>query len=725
MAFSEKNLQRFVEFPSLSALVYQAHFLVQELKRINDEEYPHEACVIRNVLLCFAEHIFDELEKISSSPNESESRSNENLVRACNLGRALHEIHSFIRYLRASSPHQSPPALQVALARLTDLHFPLSQENDPGGKPICLVRPQWKYNLTCVPLTLHLRRLIAPFELDPDGKLGIKSSREIIPALWKKRRSKLSGAEQDELSEHPPEQLAILSFAGLDTNDTLLYTLLAHELGHFVDFSSHPPLNLSRFLTRSAQITEKQVQDILEKTYNGQVNPAEAKRIWSDLVDKTFVCLRELLADLLATRMMGFSFFVAQAEFLKTLASWPGQIIESSGYPGIKFRLSVIFNHLIGDDFPDNIMTFLDKHRDNFPDESGPLIEYLNVWKERLQDPPIRSVENERESPDLSAQLDALVEDAVRHALSDLNKIAADTIAHKKCAHLTPKFFDRITRLRNELPPSCPQEEPNCFAEIMSSAWVYQILHGEQREAERQSIDEKFGEYNKTCRLVLKAIELIPDPTSTQSKADAMPERQQEEKVVERDLGKEHGVLSKSAIHHRIVNLSLDDPAHLAIVPLKPDSIQAASLDVHLGNWFVVARRTKLKAVELGKEAQEQLLFDVGREETFVPVGKTFLLHPGAFVLGATLEFIALPADLMAFVEGRSSLGRMGLTVATAAQVAPGFHGVMVLEFANTGTVPLELSPGIPIAQIVFQVMTEHLPKDQRYRGRFHCQIKP
>ena len=144
-----------------------------------------------------------------------------NLVRARNLGRALHEIHSFIRYLRASSPHQSPPALQVAL--LTDLHFPISH---PRSNPICLVRPQWKYNLTYVSLT----RLIAPFALDPDGKLGIKTAEEIIPSLWKKRLSKLSKAEQDELGEHPPEQLAILSFAGLDTNASCPRTWTFHRL---------------------------------------------------------------------------------------------------------------------------------------------------------------------------------------------------------------------------------------------------------------------------------------------------------------------------------------------------------------------------------------------------------------------------------------------------------------------------------------------------------------
>ena len=93
--------------------------------------------------------------------------------------------------------------------------------------------------------------------------------------------------------------------------------------------------------------------------------------------------------------------------------------------------------------------------------------------------------------------------------------------------------------------------------------------------------------------------------------------------------------------------------------------------------------------------------------------------------MGATLEFIALPPDTMAFVEGKSGLGRLGLLVATATTIAPGFHGVVVLELANTGTVPLELVPGMAIAQLVVQVMTNPVPEDFLYRGKYYCQIKP
>jgi dCTP deaminase len=165
----------------------------------------------------------------------------------------------------------------------------------------------------------------------------------------------------------------------------------------------------------------------------------------------------------------------------------------------------------------------------------------------------------------------------------------------------------------------------------------------------------------------------------------------------------------------------------LSVMPFRDKAVQAASLDVRLGNWFVIARRTRLSSVRLGDEnkAGERLLMSVGREEAFISNRQTFLIHPGDLVLGATLEFIALPPDIMAFVEGKSGLGRLGLLVATASTIAPGFHGVVVLELANTGTVPLELKPEMAIAQLVLQVTTNPVPEDQLYRGKYYCQIKP
>jgi dCTP deaminase len=726
----DTNIEKLVGNPSLGAVIYQARVLIRELERINDEEYPLQACRIRDVFLCWAEYILEKLWELHDPDDPLGVRGTNGFSRMLALGRAVHKLYSYIQYLLASSPQQSPPAVQLALTQLTDLYFPKLEI----GEPICLINPQWTYNLEYLPLTLYLRGLIAPSVLDPDGKLGINNPDRIFPFLWERRFKKLSPEEQKRMDKEPPKQLAVLSFAGLDTHDTLLYPLLAHELGHFIDYSYDPYLHLQDPLPKSAEIREEQVQDILEKASGAEIEPVKVKEVWNILVRQTAVCLRELLADLFATRMLGFAFFAAQSEFLKTLATWPQPTILQSGYPtgypGIKFRLSVIFKHLTATDYPGNILRFFEDSLDIAPEETSLLIKYLEAWEQRLNETPEDFFINSKELDNTSVlqqQLIGLSEAAVQNTLNNLNEVARRIIPDDKCALLTPRFFKRISQLKQKLPPFYADDEPNCFAEIMSASWAYQLLYGEQREILEKDIERKFSEYNKTCQLVLKAIELIP---TLKKVAQSEIEREPEQRKIVSDNDKEqldkHGVLSAPYIFHRL-ELPPDHPSHLAVIPLDPKAVQGASLDVRLGNWFVVTRRTRLKSINPGKKSDEQLFMTLGREEIFVPTDNSFLIHPGDFVLGCTLEFIALPDDLMAFVEGRSGPGRMGLIVATATQVAPGFHGVVVLELANTGTVPLEVVPGMPIAQLVFQVMTERVPKSHLYdnRRKYYCQIKP
>jgi dCTP deaminase len=156
---------------------------------------------------------------------------------------------------------------------------------------------------------------------------------------------------------------------------------------------------------------------------------------------------------------------------------------------------------------------------------------------------------------------------------------------------------------------------------------------------------------------------------------------------------------------------------------LKP--FNAATLDIRLGNWFRIARRSRSPSIDLGSASQLQLVRQQQQQEVYVPFGKTFTLHPGDFALGVSLEYLAVPSDLVAFVEGKSKLGRAGLIVATATQVAPGFKGGIVLELFNSGTVPLLLHPGMQIAQLAFFVTDQAVPGEWLYSGQFHCQVKP
>jgi dCTP deaminase len=126
----------------------------------------------------------------------------------------------------------------------------------------------------------------------------------------------------------------------------------------------------------------------------------------------------------------------------------------------------------------------------------------------------------------------------------------------------------------------------------------------------------------------------------------------------------------------------------------------AASIDLRLGTWFMSLRHTRFPALQIddapnAAENNERL-----SKSQFVPFGKDFILQPRGFVLGVTLEWVRLPSNLAGYVIGRSSWGRRGLIIATAAGVHPGFTGCLTLELSNVGEIPIAIKPGVQICQL-------------------------
>jgi len=150
----------------------------------------------------------------------------------------------------------------------------------------------------------------------------------------------------------------------------------------------------------------------------------------------------------------------------------------------------------------------------------------------------------------------------------------------------------------------------------------------------------------------------------------------------------------------------------LVIEPLDDPELQVqpASVDLRLGREFLEFQRTNISCIhpESEREVDEYV------EETVVEEGGEFILHPGDFVLGTTRERVEVPADLIAHVEGRSSLGRLAIVVhATAGLADPGFQGRITLELSNLGTAPVALTPGMRISQLTFTELTS--PAERPY----------
>jgi dCTP deaminase len=146
----------------------------------------------------------------------------------------------------------------------------------------------------------------------------------------------------------------------------------------------------------------------------------------------------------------------------------------------------------------------------------------------------------------------------------------------------------------------------------------------------------------------------------------------------------------------------------IVIEPFDPSYVQPSSVDLRLDRLFRVFRNHTTPYID-PKLPQEDLteLVEVEGEEPFV-------LHPGEFALGSTLERVALPSDLVARLEGKSSLGRLGLLIhSTAGFVDAGWDGHLTLELSNVATLPIALYPGMKIGQISFLRMTT--PADVPY----------
>ena len=136
---------------------------------------------------------------------------------------------------------------------------------------------------------------------------------------------------------------------------------------------------------------------------------------------------------------------------------------------------------------------------------------------------------------------------------------------------------------------------------------------------------------------------------------------------------------------------------HIKIDPLFPDSIQPASVDVHLGADFLVFKNTDNICID-PKEPIDEMMDSVVIDEN-----RQFILHPGEFALGMTYETVSVPNDLVCQLNGKSSLGRIGLIVhATAGYVDPGNTLKITLELHNLANLPIKLYYKMPIAQVAF-----------------------
>ncbi|MFD1715099.1 dCTP deaminase [Amnibacterium flavum] len=165
------------------------------------------------------------------------------------------------------------------------------------------------------------------------------------------------------------------------------------------------------------------------------------------------------------------------------------------------------------------------------------------------------------------------------------------------------------------------------------------------------------------------------------------------------------------------------ESGRIGLDPYTPELLQPSSFDVRLDRYFRLFDNHKYPFIDPAEDQPELTrLVETGPDQAFI-------LHPGEFVLGSTFERITLPDDIAARLEGKSSLGRLGLlTHSTAGFIDPGFSGHVTLELSNVATLPIKLWPGMKIGQLCFFQLTspaEHPYGSEAYESRYQAQRGP
>lgn len=172
-------------------------------------------------------------------------------------------------------------------------------------------------------------------------------------------------------------------------------------------------------------------------------------------------------------------------------------------------------------------------------------------------------------------------------------------------------------------------------------------------------------------------------------------------------------------------------PGNLSVTPLLSNrQIGAASVDLRMGNVVLMVRARGSSHVDPAAVKQaasvdhaREVVIQQKHERHELPFRSAFLLHPGALALVPTLEWVTIPHDLIGTVTARSTWAREGLSIATATLIEPGYKGIVTLELANLGEIPIKLYPGLELAQITFSTVEGATARLDR--GQFRLSFEP
>ena len=652
------------------------------------------------------------------------------LFQARSITDSIGNIHSYLRFVDAARVGKAQSGMVLSVELLSKKY------SLPVLKMLSIIRPQWKYNFKYINIINFIKDIL---------------TEDII-------------SDENNPNNKLPEIFGIVSFPGLDQNDVLAQVMLAHEIGHLLDEAR----NISKIysyedkVVASCKIPSDKIDEIVENRMKGEFN--NTPELWAHFIrnslevyetnnikDWIIRWIKEFTADIIAVRLIGPAFFLALTRFATSLISID-DIVEN--YPPIRIRLQKVIEEMENEEAGLGYIKFFEDHQDNPTSDSVAkvLLNTFQQYKTLILSPrstisqPLNEYNKQNESLRIEAA-NLSISDYLDTVIKNIREVISKD--NQKCFKLKEEIFNVTNDLHNRnIPPTQviyfdkKHIEPLGFETILNAGWLSKIKYEDDYLSKESKKDIKASEREKnfselqsrnniTSKLVVFGIEFSDMLAKYMEKKNSVKNKgrkmnfnrafciNSEYKNPESSL---KGVLSGKCLLDKIKE------NEIVISPLFEFSqIKEASIDVRLGNKFIVTRRSKLSGLDPGKADKLELRQQIrqSQEMIYVAYGEPFTLHPNEFVLGSTLEYFSFPSNVTAYVIGRSSWGRIGLVIATATQVGPGYKGTLTLELANVGVVPIVLYAGVRIAQLVMHALEEPVDVDQQNAGKYQFSTGP
>lgn len=648
-----------IEEHLLRIAVTETQCLSAKASELSLKDYPTKgAYSLLRAIEALAEAIRQEVSHLREQAPTAGLMGEDRIEYMCLPIRLVQILHGMLDYVEKANTESNPYGISTPF-------FSLVRKIQRDTEII--MRPQWEYMYSLTNAAELVRKVANHCLLNPPG-----------------------------VEEALPKYLLVLSYPATHKQSGLMHVIQAHEIGHFFDNIYGISSAILGKINPEALGLED-LADSLARTQIGTVlhpdlfyqaaletNRARFRR---ELLQILKNWIEEMVADAFAIRVSGPAYFFALADF--SLSVGP-LTLESPEHPRPMFRL----RHLTKD------IEVLG-YRGVIPSK---VVDMIDEWSLKIQDlgPQGSSGTSEslervlsREPPGVGLHVSEMVSEKIRSERMMLSP-----------ERLQSELDPLISLLETMIPPieivSCEKmhPEPASVFSAINAGWVCYV-------SKLEELAIKYGG-ESTERNISKVVDIINAHLLKVVEVNELRAQFRDS-----DLSKKE---ESSPLLAYMYDSSRPLSERLVISPMLSQSTQLEgwSVDLRLGSEFILPVRSRFPVLDPDSHADDSRYAssEIKRyqERLYRPYGNPFVLNPGEFVLGSTLEYIQVPGSLTGFIVGRSSWGRLGLNIATATAVAPGYSGVLTLELVNHGNAPLMLYPGTRIAQLILSPLPDTVP---------------